>query len=92
MQRAVSRLSRWALWLGVSAVAAVAGARAGESQPDWRDADRRLDLSAGGIVRGPKGEKKIALVFNGHTFHELLDYLALRGYQFARVDELLGTK
>lgn len=66
----MSRLSLMAFWLFISVVAGMAAVRDGESQPDPRDADSRLELRAGGIIRGPKIEKRIALVFTGHTFAE----------------------
>jgi peptidoglycan/xylan/chitin deacetylase (PgdA/CDA1 family) len=72
-----------AFWFPMIVAATVTGLCAGESKPNPLDQEKRLEFRAGGIVRGPKNEKKIALVFTGHTFSEggetILSELARHG-------------
>jgi len=55
---------RFTIWLALLASQFNAPAEAG--QPLWND----LQMRAGGIVRGPTSQKKIALIFSGHSFAE----------------------
>ncbi len=72
-QTGVRNSRQKALWFAVMLAVTQAAPGAGEADGSRAGVTNRLEWREGGIIRGPRDRRQLALVFTGHTFAEGAD-------------------